>query len=65
MSQAKSLRPITLMSIVLKNLSKYCIYMSGEVSWLKNHYISTNLPTGQVCLQKQLSSRLFIDWKRL
>jgi hypothetical protein len=57
LSQAKSLQPISLMSFILKTLEKL-IDISGVVFWLKNHFIRTSLTTGQVCPQKQLSSRL-------
>jgi hypothetical protein len=45
-------------------LRNYWIDISGVVSWLINHYTRTNMPTGQVRLQKQLFSRLFTDWKK-
>jgi hypothetical protein len=55
MSQAKSLRSISLMSVILKTLQKLLYRHIRVVSWLKNHYIRTKLPIGQVCLQKPLS----------
>jgi hypothetical protein len=58
MSQAKSQSPNSLMSFILKTLEKLLDKTSGMVSWLKNHITRTSLPTGQVCLQKQHSSRL-------
>ena len=63
LTQAKSLRPISLMSLYSKYLRNLLIDISGEVSWLKNHFTRTSMPIGQVCPQRQLSYRLFKDWK--
>jgi len=57
LTQAKSLRPISLMSFIPKYLRKLLIDISGEVFWLKNHFTSTSMPVGQVCPRRQLSSR--------
>jgi len=39
LTQGKSLRPISLISFILKILEKLLAGISGEVFWLKNHLI--------------------------
>ena len=63
MSQAKSLSPVSLTSFVLKIFEKLLDRHIRGVFWYQNHFILTNLPIGQVRLQKQLSSWWFLDWK--
>jgi hypothetical protein len=63
LSQAKSLRPTGVMSFILKTLEKSLTDISGMVFWLKNHFIRTSLPIGQVCLQKRLFSRFSLTEK--
>ena len=46
LTQAKSLRPISLTSFILKHLRNFLINISGEVYWLKNHFARTSLPIG-------------------
>jgi hypothetical protein len=63
MSQAKSLRPISLMSVILKTLEKL-LYRHIRGGVLVEKPLHQNQAAyRQVCLQKQLSSRLFTDWK--
>ena len=63
LTQAKSLRPISLTSFILKTLAKLLIDISGEVFWWRNQYTRTNKPIGQECPRRQRSSRLLKDWK--
>ena len=65
LSQAKSLRPISLMSFVLKTLEKILDRHIRDGVLVKNHFTNTSMPTEQVCLQKPHSSRLYKDWKSL
>ena len=63
LSQAKSLRPISLTSSIIKILEELLNRHTTDGVLVQNHFIRTSVPTGQVCLQKQLSSGLFIDGK--
>jgi hypothetical protein len=50
LSQAKSLRPISLMSFILKTLEKLLDRHIRDGVLVSNHFIRTSLPIGQVCL---------------
>ena len=63
LSQAKSLRPISLMSFILKTLEKLLDRHIMDGVLVEKPLHQNQLPTVQECLQKQLSSRLLIDWK--
>jgi hypothetical protein len=63
LTQAMSLRPISLMSFMLKILEKLLNRQTRAVSWLKNHCIRTSLLTGKLCLLKGHSTGLFKDGK--
>jgi len=63
LSQAKSLRPIGLMSFILETFDNEFDRHIKDVFWSKDQFIRTSLSIGQVCLLKRLFSRLSMDWK--